>query len=242
MADMEIFKFEQKEVRTVLMNNEPWFCLKDVCDVLDINNATDVLKRLREDGVDTIEVIDSLGRTQKANFVNESNLYKVIFQSRKTEAEKFTDWITSEVIPSIRKTGSYSMMSPEEMALQVISYLQNKVEEQKQKIEILAPKALVYDETMKIENLMTIREVSKLAKAGSGIFWSWLKTTKIVYKENGINLPYQPYIEKGWFEVKWKTRYIGEKELNYPQIYVTSKGAAKLIEKWNKDNFELALI
>jgi prophage antirepressor-like protein len=241
MAEMEIFTFEQKEVRTVVENNEVWFVAKDVCDVLELIDVSMTVKRLDEDEKDT-KIICTLGGNQNMSVVNESGLYSLVLTSNKPQAKKFKKWITSEVIPSIRKTGSYSMMSPEEMALQVISYLQNKVEEQKQKIEILAPKALVYDETMKIENLMTIREVSKLAKAGSGIFWSWLKTTKIVYKENGINLPYQPYIEKGWFEVKWKTRYIGEKELNYPQIYVTSKGAAKLIEKWNKDNFELALI
>lgn len=241
MAEMEIFKFEQKEVRTVVENNEVWFVAKDVCDVLELIDVSMTVKRLDEDEKDT-KIICTLGGNQNMSVVNESGLYSLVLTSNKPQAKKFKKWITSEVIPSIRKTGSYSIMSPEEMALQVISYLQTKVEEQKQKIEILAPKAFVYDETMKIENLMTIREVSKLAKVGSGIFWSWLKTTKIVYKENGNNLPYQPYIEKGWFEVKWKTRYIGEKELNYPQIYVTSKGAAKLIEKWNKDNFELALI
>lgn len=97
------------EIRTITKDNEPMFCLADVCKALEITHVTDVKNRLKQDGVGTAEVIDSLGRKQKAIFIDESNLYKTIFQSRKESAERFTDWVTSEVLPSIRKTGSYSM-------------------------------------------------------------------------------------------------------------------------------------
>ena len=95
------------QVRTVLVNNEPYFCMADICKALKISNISQARTRLKEDGVILNEATDSLGRTQEANFVNESNMYKLIFQSRKREAESFTDWVTSEVLPSIRKTGTY---------------------------------------------------------------------------------------------------------------------------------------
>ena len=107
-SSLQMFRNEEfGEIRTVTINNEPMFCLTDVCKPLGITHITDVKKRLKKDGVVTTEVIDRLGRKQNAAFINESNLYKVIFQSRKENAERFTDWVTSEVLPTIRKTGGY---------------------------------------------------------------------------------------------------------------------------------------
>ena len=102
----EIKIFENQEfgsIRTVEVNNEPYFCMADVCRALEIANVSQVKTRLRKDGVISNEVIDSVGRKQNANFVNESNLYKLIFHSRKESAERFTDWVTSEVLPSVRQ-------------------------------------------------------------------------------------------------------------------------------------------
>lgn len=90
--------------------------MADVCKALEITHITDVKNRLKQDGVGTAEVIDNIGRKQNATFINESNLYKTIFQSRKESAERFTEWVTSEVLPSIRKTGSYQKpLSTQEM-------------------------------------------------------------------------------------------------------------------------------
>lgn len=94
-------------VKVNVIDNEPWFCLGDVCKVLDLRQG-DVRQRLDDGVVSTHPIIDSLGRTQQANFVNEDGLYDVILDSRKPEAKKFRKWVTSEVLPSIRKTGSYS--------------------------------------------------------------------------------------------------------------------------------------
>lgn len=114
-----ITTFENLEfgaIRTQIINNEPHFCLPDVCRALEIKNISQLKTRLNKDGVIISEVIDSVGRKQNANFVNELNLYKVIFQSRKESAERFTDWVAGEVLPSIRKTGSYQKpLSPQEM-------------------------------------------------------------------------------------------------------------------------------
>lgn len=110
MDNLQIFNNEEfGEIRTVLVDNEPLFCLADVCKALGLEQVSRVKARLKEDGVTTNKVIDSLGREQVATFINESNLYKTIFQSRKESAERFTEWVTGEVLPSIRKTGSYGM-------------------------------------------------------------------------------------------------------------------------------------
>ena len=120
MNELQIFNNEEfGSVRTITKDNEPMFCLADVCKALEINNASQLKTRLKEDGVITNEVIDNLGRKQNAAFINESNLYKVIFQSRKPSSEKFTYWVTDEVIPSIRKNSGYiadqEQMTPEQI-------------------------------------------------------------------------------------------------------------------------------
>lgn len=114
---MKIFNNpEFGDIRTEVINGEPWFCLSDVCKALLINNPSQIKTRLNEAGIITNEVgvrtglkSDGTPSIQKMSmlFVNEANLYKTIFQSRKESAERFTDWVTSEVLPSIRKTGSY---------------------------------------------------------------------------------------------------------------------------------------
>lgn len=103
----DIFEFHGYEVRTMTIDGEPYFSNADVCRVLEINNPSQALKRLKQDGVISNEVIDSLGRKQSMKFVSENNLYKLIFQSKKKEAEAFTDWVTSEVLPTIRRQGAY---------------------------------------------------------------------------------------------------------------------------------------
>lgn len=108
MKNIQIFKNNEfGAIRTKIIKDEPYFCLPDVCGALEIKNISQLKTRLNKDGVIISEVIDSVGRKQNANFVNELNLYKVIFQSRKESAERFTDWVAGEVLPSIRKTGGY---------------------------------------------------------------------------------------------------------------------------------------
>ncbi|HSH51696.1 MAG TPA: Bro-N domain-containing protein, partial [Bacteroidales bacterium] len=147
--------FDGHELTIIEKNGEPIFMLSDVCKILGIGNPTDVKNRL-DDGVVSIEVIlDSLNRQQKATFVNEDGLYDVILDSRKPEAKQFRKWITSEVIPSIRKHGAY--MTPEtiEQALlnpdTIIQLATNLKEEQEKRKELenenkeLKPKATYHD-------------------------------------------------------------------------------------------------
>ncbi|MCM1441035.1 MAG: hypothetical protein NC131_17805, partial [Roseburia sp.] len=87
---------------------EPMFCLADVCKALDLKNPSDVKSRLFAKGVVNADTLTT-GGVQSMTYINEANLYKCIFQSRKPEAEKFQDWVCEEVVPSIRKTGGYSI-------------------------------------------------------------------------------------------------------------------------------------
>lgn len=114
MNELQVFNFKENEIRTTLINNEPYFCLKDVCKILDIKNHKDVVSRLNPKGVDSTDTLTN-GGMQKATFINESNLYKVIFQSRKEESEQFTEYVTGTILPSIRKYGVY--MTEETMQL-----------------------------------------------------------------------------------------------------------------------------
>ena len=123
-TNIQIFENQQfGKIRTSGTPDEPLFCLADVCRVLEINNPSDVKKRLKQDGVDSIEVgvqtgIKSDGtpiyQTVKAMFINEQNLYRVIMRSDKPQAELFQDWVCGEVLPSIRKHGGYIASTPED--------------------------------------------------------------------------------------------------------------------------------
>lgn len=107
MNDLQIFNNEEfGEVRTAVVNDEPMFCLIDICKALEIKNATDVAKRLDGDELTRLNLGSRAGET---NFITESGLYAVILRSDKPNAKKFRKWVTSEVLPSIRKTGSYGM-------------------------------------------------------------------------------------------------------------------------------------
>lgn len=107
MNDLQIFNNEEfGEVRTAVINDEPMFCLIDICKALEIKNATDVAKRLDEDELTRLNLGSRAGET---NFITESGLYAVILRSDKPNAKKFRKWVTSEVLPQIRKTGSYGM-------------------------------------------------------------------------------------------------------------------------------------
>jgi prophage antirepressor-like protein len=102
-----VFNYQERQVRTVTMDGEPWFVAKDVCDVLEIENSRDTVRRLDEDEKG-VGIIDTLGGNQEMAIINEPGLYSLILTSRKPEAKEFKRWITHEVIPAIRKTGSYS--------------------------------------------------------------------------------------------------------------------------------------
>ncbi|MEC1824056.1 Bro-N domain-containing protein [Bacillus paralicheniformis] len=107
----KVFNYQDQQVRTVVKDGEPWFVAKDVCDVLEIGNPSQALSRLDEDEKNTVILNEGIGNPNKT-IVNEPGLYSLILGSRKPEAKQFKRWITHEVIPTIRKTGSYQMEQP----------------------------------------------------------------------------------------------------------------------------------
>lgn len=140
MNDMTVFQNpEFGELRTAEQNGEMWFCLSDICRPLGILTS-DCKKRLKTDGMDNIQTVDRTGRKATMTFVNEGNLYRAIFQSRKPEAERFTDWVTEEVLPSIRKTGRYEnrpMTVAENLAAQaqLLVEQEKRIERIEQRVE-----------------------------------------------------------------------------------------------------------
>lgn len=137
MAETNLQVFNSEEfgnVRTVIVNDEPMFCLADVCRALGISNSGNVKSRLSSKGIRSMDTLTA-GGNQKLIYVNEANLYKTIFQSRKASAERFTDWVTSEVLPSIRKTGNYNMNMTDEEKIQLIAKGNVKLNERIDKVE-----------------------------------------------------------------------------------------------------------
>lgn len=109
MADIQIFSFKGAEVRAVMVDGAPQWVAIDVCSVLGIANHRDALARLDDDERDEVGLTDAIGREQVTATVNESGLYSLILSSRKKQAKEFKKWVTAEVLPSIRKTGSYAL-------------------------------------------------------------------------------------------------------------------------------------
>lgn len=108
MNELQVFNYNSSEVRTVMRDGEPWFCLVDVCRVLDLSSPHKVAERLDRDELTGIKV-RSGGQTREMTFINESGLYSVILRSDKPEAKPFRKWVTSDVLPTIRKTGGYGV-------------------------------------------------------------------------------------------------------------------------------------
>lgn len=213
---MQIFSNEEfGEIRTAGTPDNPLFCLADVCKALELD-ASQVMKRL-DDGVVTIHpIIDKLGRTQNANFVNEDGLYDVILDSRKPEAKKFRKWITSEVLPSIRKMGGY--MTPEKInelfnnpdaiiklclewkaALAEKQELRNIVDMQAVEIAELMPKANYYDVILQSNEALPISVIAKDYGYSAKKFNALLSEMRIQYKlKSGVWLVYQNYAKDGY--------------------------------------------
>lgn len=230
----EVFNFHGQEVRTVTIDNDPYFSNADVCKILDINNPSQALKRLKQDGVITNEVIDGLGRKQDMKFVSESNLYKLIFQSKKKEAEAFTDWVTSEVLPAIRKHGLYAiddLLENPDMAIAALQKLkeerqlrlkaQEEVAQKNQIIQELQPKATYYDLVLQNKSLVAISVIAKDYGMSAKKLNKILHELKIQFKQGKTWLLYQKYAGKGYTQSKTHTI---DADYSKMHTYWTQKG------------------
>lgn len=214
MNDLQVFKKKEfGEMRTAKVNDVPYICLADVCKILEIKNISDCKDRLNKDGVVINEVIDKLGRKQQATFINESNLYKVIFQSRKPEAEAFTDWVTNEVLPSIRKNGGYIVgqetLNDEELIQRALLVATNKLKERDRQLEEQKPKVLFANSVETSKTSILIGELAKIIKQngydiGQNRLFDWLRKNNYLINRRGTdyNMPTQKAMNLGLFEVK----------------------------------------
>lgn len=225
-SEVELFHFEDQQVRTVMADNEPWFVLADVCKVLEIPNPSLVKRRLSSEDTDTLSNIKGIeGRGANATVVNESGLYDVILDSRKPQAKRFRRWVTSEVLPSIRKHGGYLTESKIEEALLnpdvLIQLAQNLKSEQEKRIiaeaeraaaealkdkveaenKALAPKAKGYEKLVESDGAFDYNRVAKNIGLGRNTMLEALRDRGVLMSGGELhNVPYQKYMKH--FEVK----------------------------------------
>lgn len=217
--DLQIFNNEEfGEIRTATKDNEPMFCLADVCKALEIANVGNVRQRLSAKGIRIMDT-HTKGGTQKMTFINEANLYKTIFQSRKDSAERFTDWVTSEVLPSIRKNGGYiagqETMTDDELLAKALMVANNKIaerdriiEHQKAKIEYDRPKTIFADAVATSNTSILVGDLAKIicqngVQIGQKRLFAWLRDNSYLMKNgSSYNMPIQRYVQQGLFEIK----------------------------------------
>lgn len=231
MSNIQIFNYQSNEVRTVEMGGEPWFVLKDVCNILGISKYRDTAARLDADERGSVEV-DTLGGTQQVIAVNESGLYHVILRSDKPEAAPFRKWVTSEVLPSIRKNGGYiagqQELSPQELMAKALLVANKTLAEREARISeltvqnnIMAPKAEYFDELVDRNMLTSFRDTAKELGIKPKTFVDWLLAKKFIYRDQKGKLMPREDKNNGLFEVKEakndKTQWSGVQTLITPK-------------------------
>lgn len=248
------------EIRTSGTSDEPLFCLADVCKVLDLQ-VTSTKNRLKQDGVNLIKVIDSLGREQNAIFVNEQNLYRVIMRSDKPQAEPFQDWVCGEVLPAIRKTGGYIATTEEESPEEIMAkallvaqatikrkeermkQLEAETEQQRETIELqdteikkAAPKVNYYDNHLQSVNTQTTTQVAKQIGMEAPKLNKKLKELGILYKQSGQWLLHSPYSSWGMHSTRTQTftRSDGSTGTSVYTVW-TTKGVRFIIALYEND-------
>lgn len=237
--DIQIFNSEEfGDIRTVTVNNEPMFCLLDVCKALDIKNTTDVAKRLDADEVTRLNLGGKSGET---NFVNESGLYAVILRSDKPNARKFRKWVTADVLPTIRKTGGYQMAQPQGKELLALAVLeaQKTIEQQNKEIDRMRPKEIFADAVSSSHISILIGELAKILRqngvqTGQRRLFTWLRENGYLVKSGSSrNMPTQRSVERGLFEIK-VGMYVDGSGANVPTktAKVTGKGQQYFINKF----------
>jgi anti-repressor protein len=212
MANIQVFEYQNSKVRTVDMDGEAWFVLKDVCGVLDIADHKVVARRLDEDEVCQTPLTDSMGRQQSTTIINESGLYHVILRSDKPEATPFRRWVTNDVLPAIRKTGSYNapQLTRSQLLATALIAAHEELEEKDKQIETMKPKALFADAVSASSQSILVGEMAKLLsqngiQMGQNRLFSWMRENGYLIKDKkrtDYNMPTQKSMELRLFEIK----------------------------------------
>lgn len=251
MSNIQIFNYNSVEVRTIQNDGEPWFVLKDVCNVLHIGNSRDVVARLDQDEKG-VGQIDTLGGKQEMTIINESGLYNVILRSDKPEAKPFRKWVTSEVLPTIRRHGMYATPDTVEKMLAdpdtTIKLLETIKQERAARMALEAkaeadkPKVLFADAVSASHTSILVGDLAKLLRQngieiGQNRLFSFLREKGYLCSQGErYNLPTQRSMDRGWFQVK-------ETTINQPNgsvritrtVKVTGKGQQYFINLFLAD-------
>ena len=211
-----LFKNQQfGEVRVAELNNEPVFCLADLCKILDLTPSK-VSQRLSDDVLSKYPIVDSIGREQFANFVNEDGLYDVILDSRKPEAKQFRKWVTGEVLPAIRKSGGYMISKEEDTEADIMArallIAQSTMERQKQRLELLqnenelqkkelkasSHKVEYFDNVLQSTSVYVADQIAKELGITAITLNKRLVSMGIIMRRNGQLVPTADYCGKGY--------------------------------------------
>lgn len=215
----ELKVFENSEfgaIRTLEQDGEPWFVGKDVATILGYGNSRDaMLKHVDSEDKDDVAIRDTIGRMQKVVAINESGLYSLVLSSKLPAAKKFKRWVTSEVLPSLRKHGLYAaeelLDNPDLMiqAMQALKAERAKNKELSDKVQKDAPKVLFADSVAASHTSILVYDLAKLLRQngvniGGNRLFGWLREHGYLVRRNGTdyNMPTQKSMELGLFEVK----------------------------------------
>mgnify|MGYP005748278515 CR=1 FL=1 len=243
--NIQVFNNEEfGEVRTVMVSGEPWFVAVDVCKALELSNPTVAVSRLDEDERSKF----NLGRQGEGTIINEAGLYSLILGSRKPEAKAFKRWITHDVIPAIRKTGGYiqgeESMSDDDLIARALVMAQKKIELREQQLkekdaqlELQKPKVDFADHVTDSDNAIDMGTFAKYAQKqgitmGRNTLFKWLRDQGVLMDNN---VPYQRYLNAGWFKVIELTYNTGSGQYTNPKTLVTGKGQVALINYIRKN-------
>ncbi|EEM55626.1 MULTISPECIES: phage repressor protein/antirepressor Ant [Bacillus cereus group] len=247
MNKLQVFNNEELgQVRTVVKGEDVWFVAKDVCEVLEIKNTTQAMQKLDPEE----RTMFNIGRQGETNIINESGLYSLIMTSRKPQAKAFKKWVTSEVLPSIRKHGSYMTDQVLEQAVTnpdfMIGLLTNLKEEKAKRVEaertILQQQPLVtFAEAVQVStNLITVKQLANLMRqkgidTGQNRLFEWFRENGYLCKKKGslYNTPTQYSMDLELFESQEyvRTNSQGEFVTSFT-TKVTGKGQLYFINKF----------
>lgn len=228
-SQISIFDFEKQPVRTVIIDNEIWFVASDVTKIL---GYLDGRKAIITHTKGSFKMkLPTKGGLQELTLINESDLYLLVLKSETNNSKKFQEWVTSKVLPSIRKTGSYSVtpkkeLSIEEMTLLVIQNMQSKIADQQKQLEEQKPKVEFAEKIVNTKNGVSIGDFAKAIGMGQNKLFDWLRKNKYLMSNN---IPYQQYIDNGYFKViEWVLEKKNEAKF---KTLITGKGQEYISSK-----------
>lgn len=237
MNNIQVFNYQSHEVRTVELNGEPWFVLKDVCAVLGLGTVSKVADRLDADEKG-MNQIHTPGGMQDVTVINESGLYNVILRSDKPEAKPFRKWVTSEVLPSIRKHGAYMTPQKIEEALlnpDTIISLAQQLKEEKAKTAKLAPAAEYAQNFLLASGGRLVSSIAKDYGMSAKRLNRLLHALGIQYCQGGQWILYQKYTGKGYTETRVNLiPHNDGKTHQHPETLWTARGCAFLAKQLAK--------